>query len=99
MPKLVATQHRPAAKPVAVPNCRPGFGPRKNAKQAEAMKASTNEPPKISAGLPDLTCSSLSPAAACHFFANSSGEYHNPPSTNAATVAASTASQFTSGMS
>src|SRR5688572_20738198 len=47
---------------------------------------------------PFWSCSSVSPAPRCHAFRNIAGEYQRPPSRNAESAAASTASQLTSGM-
>src|SRR5688572_28264665 len=47
---------------------------------------------------PFWSCSSVSPAPRCQDFRNMAGEYQRPPSRNAESAAASTASQLTSGM-
>ena len=59
-------------------------------------RASTYEPPKIFAGLPERASSSLSPAARAQGPAKSSGEYHTPPSTNVAAAAVRIAQGFRS---
>src|SRR5262245_38261581 len=99
MPKLLATHSSPAEKPTAVPNTSDGRGPRKLAKFQAASSASTKDSPKIRAELPLASTSSESPVARCHALPNSTGEYHNPPSTKHAMAATITAIQLISGMS
>src|SRR5689334_20856524 len=98
MPNDAATQHRPAEKPAATAGPRPKLRPRNIAKTAAATKLSTNASPKIMPMLPLFACSSDRPAADCHDFANSAGEYHRPPSTSELTAHSKTAIQFTSGI-
>src|ERR1043165_7856966 len=98
MPKLPATQRRPAEAPAPRPRATEGRGPRKFAKFHAARAASTNDRPKIFAALPFLSCSSVSPVSRCQALPNSTGEYHRPPSRKQATAATSTASQLTSGI-
>ena len=68
-----------------------GFGPRNIAKTKAATSASTNETPKVTAGLPAWSCASLRPVSRCQAFPKRAGEYHAPPITNARTAATSTA--------
>ena len=53
--------------------------------------SSRKAPPKIIAIEPDLSFSSLCPVSAIHLLANSSGEYHRPPSRKADKAASKTA--------
>src|SRR5690348_9311009 len=99
MPKLLATQSRPAENPTPVPNTSDGRGPRKLAKFHAASNASTKDSPNIFTALPLATTSSLRPVSRCQALPNSTGEYHKPPSAKHATAATITASQLISGMS
>src|SRR5262245_43569633 len=96
MPRLAATQQRPAESPAQTAKPSSGLGPRNSENTAAARIDSTAAPPKISAGLPVASCSSLRPAALCQAFPNSGGAYQSPPSMNAEIPAAMMASQFSS---
>ena len=52
----------------------------------------------MSAMFPLFTCSSVRPAAPCHDFANSSGEYQMPPRISELTAQSRTATQLMLGM-
>src|SRR5262245_2706922 len=98
MPKLPATQSRPAENPTPAPNATDGRGPRKFAKFQAASSDNTSDTPKIMAMLPLLSFSSVSPVSRCQALPNSTGEYQSPPNTKHDTAATTTAIQLISGM-
>src|SRR5512134_3514541 len=98
MPKLLATQQRPAMKPYIVVSPTGRSGPRNIAKVYEAISDSTKAPPKILPGWPFCNWSSVRPDPRCQAFRNIAFEYHSPPMTNDESAAATTASQLTSGI-
>src|SRR5678816_668132 len=98
MPKLAATQNKPAENPAPKPSASDGRGPRKVANIHAASRHSTKVRPKIFALLLLLICSSVRPTSRCQALPNSAGEYHRPPSTKLPTAATTMAIQLTSGM-
>src|SRR5471032_1045168 len=98
MPKLDATQHKPADTPAPSPSPSEGRGPKNIPNTRAAIRHSTKVEPKISAMLAVLSCSSVTPDSRCHARANSKGEYHRPPSIKLATAAARTARKLISGI-
>ena len=91
MPKLAATQHRPAEAPAPSANGKAGAGPRKSAKTRAAIALSTKEPPKVSAALPRAISSCVSPVSRIQALPNKTGEYHIPPRRKLDAAATSTA--------
>jgi len=94
MPKLIATKNSPTTKPAPKPSAALAFGPRNTPKISADNRLHMNAIAKIRAGCGGADAGSI-PASRHHAFLNS-GPYHSPPSTNAETAAAITASQLRS---
>src|SRR4029453_3738053 len=98
MPRLLAPQQSPAAKPAPRPRAIGGRGPRNSANTHAAISASRNVRPKTNAMLALFICSGETPASRCQALPNNAGEYQTAPSANVATAAAITARMLTSGI-
>ena len=89
---IIPAAHIAASNAAPMPHCHVVPGPAmKNARLYDISQARMNVKPNTFGGLNFAICSSLTPAACCQLFANSSGEYQMPPMTKLRTAQTKTA--------